>query len=581
MVNRGVSQGCNTCKKRRVKCDEAKPMCNECIRVGRQCAGYGKPQVRVRFRDLTAQYLNIPPDQTVTARTHDCENQGLKRMRKGSYVQQSARGQLYLLAIPESLLPKQLDIAVTFYLRYITDVGRSLQSTRGFLEFVRPVLASESHKSALSAAVDAAAIKLWALLRPSDITASLPIKLHREALAKLQQAISTSKERRKDAVILATLVLQHLDSLTAVFGRHEPRSTHRKGALALLTQNGRDTKSSKYHPHLLGNLFHSRVSFCVRNNISMTATELEWLQTEVIPALPNSPSFQLDVIGLSVSRLQNTFYHLASQGNTVLAASEVLPVIIQDVDAQLRAWLDEVPNIWFPRRISDEIFISSSIPTYHGSCDIYPSVQVANICNVWRMYRLIVESIRTEITHALRVVSEGGFAASTKELLSDEGGRHRETQNLVESICRSIPFYLGSSNRPLVYSDIDIPLSVFPNYHDLRPDDYAFIVYKNSDDYASKEDHCWHTALHGPLHALTILSSLTDLLSEQLYSNTAHSLLNKQKHWIGGQLHRCLYLTRLDSRIAGCFNAVSAGPTSAPMEFAQAMRQALKTVTIL
>ncbi|KAL6898930.1 hypothetical protein GGI43DRAFT_72982 [Trichoderma evansii] len=39
--NRKVKTGCQTCKKRRVKCDEKKPACQRCISTGRICDGYG------------------------------------------------------------------------------------------------------------------------------------------------------------------------------------------------------------------------------------------------------------------------------------------------------------------------------------------------------------------------------------------------------------------------------------------------------------------------------------------------------------------------------------------------------------
>ncbi|KAK5995397.1 Aspercryptin biosynthesis cluster-specific transcription regulator atnN-like protein [Cladobotryum mycophilum] len=39
--HRKVKTGCVTCKKRRVKCDEAKPACQRCISTGRVCDGYG------------------------------------------------------------------------------------------------------------------------------------------------------------------------------------------------------------------------------------------------------------------------------------------------------------------------------------------------------------------------------------------------------------------------------------------------------------------------------------------------------------------------------------------------------------
>ncbi|KAL7906305.1 hypothetical protein GGI35DRAFT_104280 [Trichoderma velutinum] len=38
---RKVKTGCLTCKKRRVKCDEARPSCERCVSTGRACDGYG------------------------------------------------------------------------------------------------------------------------------------------------------------------------------------------------------------------------------------------------------------------------------------------------------------------------------------------------------------------------------------------------------------------------------------------------------------------------------------------------------------------------------------------------------------
>jgi hypothetical protein len=41
MVYFGPSKGCETCKRRRKKCDEARPSCMRCINANRTCAGYG------------------------------------------------------------------------------------------------------------------------------------------------------------------------------------------------------------------------------------------------------------------------------------------------------------------------------------------------------------------------------------------------------------------------------------------------------------------------------------------------------------------------------------------------------------
>lgn len=46
--------GCLTCRKRRIKCDEGKPHCNNCLKTNRNCEGY---KVRLDFREgLNAKY---------------------------------------------------------------------------------------------------------------------------------------------------------------------------------------------------------------------------------------------------------------------------------------------------------------------------------------------------------------------------------------------------------------------------------------------------------------------------------------------------------------------------------------------
>ncbi|KAH7386901.1 hypothetical protein DE146DRAFT_186573 [Phaeosphaeria sp. MPI-PUGE-AT-0046c] len=41
----GRSKGCQTCRKRRVKCDEGKPVCNRCTRAGFECLGYERERI--------------------------------------------------------------------------------------------------------------------------------------------------------------------------------------------------------------------------------------------------------------------------------------------------------------------------------------------------------------------------------------------------------------------------------------------------------------------------------------------------------------------------------------------------------
>ncbi|KAK3391599.1 hypothetical protein B0T20DRAFT_331477, partial [Sordaria brevicollis] len=46
------SKGCQVCRTRRIKCDETKPTCNQCLKARRQCPGY-KDDFDLVFRNVT------------------------------------------------------------------------------------------------------------------------------------------------------------------------------------------------------------------------------------------------------------------------------------------------------------------------------------------------------------------------------------------------------------------------------------------------------------------------------------------------------------------------------------------------
>ncbi|OBS22719.1 hypothetical protein FPOA_09051 [Fusarium poae] len=466
-----------------------------------------------------------------------------------------------------SLLPKQQDMAVAFFLTYVTDVGRNMESTRGFLELVRPVLATEPQDSALSIAVTATSIKLWALLRPTDVDGSLPIKLYNQALGKLQRAVHSPEEQGKDATVIAALMLQQHDTLAAIFGHNKSNTTHRRGALALLTQAGMG--NFRYRGHLLGNHFHCRISSCIRHKIPLTQAELEWLYNSVIPALPNNCSYMLDIIGISVSKLQSVLVDSASlDENVALNALQDLPSIIYDIEDQLQIWLDTVPKIWYPQHLLAVDSVPSSVTTYDGSIDVYLSIQIANIWNVWRTYCLIVEQAKAKL-----------FSSLTSESTSASMGESQKTKDLLKDMCRSMPFYLGNCSQPVSFSDINDEQLSFPCYHDLPPMDKAFIAYKESHHYVSRIDHNRHNLIHGPIAALSVLSNLISLFEDSC-SQLLSPELQRHKQWIYEQFRRSLYLMRFIPR-----NSLDSG-VSFEDDMNQRLvhgtiRQALSTVNLL
>lgn len=572
MVNRGASRGCVTCRQRRVKCDETKPWCRECLRLGLECAGYARP--RLRFKDETDRYLGKRSQVTRVSNRHHQSTNAIPSVNT-------------ILPFPSQ---STQNLAVQFFLTYVTDVGRSLESTRGFLEFVRPVLAAENPSSALFAAVNAVAVKVWTTIGHNHFSESLSIRLFSQALMRLHQAINDPEERARDATVLAALVLQMYETLLAVSGQAKAHGTHRNGALALLLERNDSFNGSKYHAHLVGNLLHSRVSLSVRTSNALSSIELKWLKTQVIPVLPITPSSLLDIIGVSIASLQRDLCDPSLPPFAPSSKLQELRERVQRLDNQFQSWLEAIPSLWYPSRMQSGKDIDPSIKTYHGASDIYPSIQIANIWNTWRIYLLILEEAKLQLEGY--PASSWSMDSSTETDLSTRNENQNRTghrvQELVDSICYSIPFYLGNCTRSGILSNMENPNIRFPSYHDLHPSHEAFIGYKASDQFVSSLDHSRHVNLHGPLHTITILSHLTSLFARR--GGSRIHLREEQKYWITEQFTRSL---RLMNMMPNCSSRTikpldhkndgqeEIGTTSWAEALADKFKKELGTITIL
>ncbi|KAI3343337.1 hypothetical protein F4824DRAFT_485096 [Ustulina deusta] len=51
-----ASQGCQSCRTRRIKCDKKSPECSQCIRAGKKCTGY-RDQLSLIFRDESSKVI--------------------------------------------------------------------------------------------------------------------------------------------------------------------------------------------------------------------------------------------------------------------------------------------------------------------------------------------------------------------------------------------------------------------------------------------------------------------------------------------------------------------------------------------
>lgn len=525
MVNRGRSGGCVTCKGRRVKCDEEKPSCRRCRRQGLVCGGY---RTKFKFRQQNHKFEEVERDADV----------GVD------------------VAVAPS--PSAPDTAVAFYLRHYAGYGRNIESARGFFEVLVPVYRSQEHDSALSHAVSALASLVWSIWRYGSHGANdcrLPRGLYAHAVASLRRAIADRNQVNKPATLLAVLALQLYENVTAIYDLRPAARTHHDGAISLLSLAGSGRMNTVTSVYVRKFVLHIEVSSAMRQKRPTQSTVNLGLRSEDPMTAPYNPSEALDNIGASIAELQAA--HLQStRRSSSCQAEEDLKAEAKRIDDLLLAWPRSVPLHWKPIRLTSGHGFDSSIPNYMGLCDNYPSCQIANIWNLWRLQRLVLvkltlssfdPTLHEDLSRPVEERILGGieYLALYKEV----------AQELIDSVCHSVPFYLGNRTIPSSMADFtnpDILLPACPS-----------TALENDNDYEQHHDldmpsyeHRRHIIAQGPWHIMSPLSRLLTLFPED--AMTASLLRPGQRQWIRTQFLRVLALLHISSTGYGIGSDVTA-----------------------
>ncbi|KAB8217103.1 hypothetical protein BDV33DRAFT_177735 [Aspergillus novoparasiticus] len=441
--------------------------------------------------------------------------------------------------------PSEPDTAVQFYLGHYASMGRDMGSTRGFFEMLIPAYFSEREDSALSLAVSALASETLSMWRQDATSFRSPRKSYSRALTRLQTAIQDPIERGKPATVLAVLALQTYENASAVYGLRRVSSTHHNGAASLLSFLGSDDMGGVVRAYLRRFMLHTEVSTAIRQKKPLKSVAYSWIRSKDTMAVPENPSAALDAIGASVAELQASYTLFVTQGSSTTSLKRVQEWMADSkrVDAELLAWAENVPDHWRPVRLISGRDIDLSMPTYQSICEVYPSCQIASIWNLWRFQRLLLAKITLGSLKAFSDLSRFGFAYG--QFLDDPTDfvNCRQTlQEMVDSVCYSIPFHLGNRTSRSSLADFTDPTILLPSHNALVD---GTRLDREVLDGISRDDHRRHVIAQGPWRAMHPLSRLLTLFSEDYGEAIASFLRPGQREWICNQFLRVATLLHL------------------------------------
>ncbi|CAG9988229.1 unnamed protein product [Clonostachys byssicola] len=470
----------------------------------------------------------------------------MKAQKEPAIYLPSANEQCVSPVPTSSLSDDEKENATSLFITYVLVLGRSLESSRGLLELLTPALALEVDDSPLSLSLHAAAIQLWCLINSRSFSSS--DKILTQAYSRLRNAIQDPLQRRCESNVLAALLLQRYERFSAVWNQHEQCHVHRNGALALLRQQKLDGINSKHRGYLISQLFHIEVNICISKKIPFQASEITWLTDQDLSILPSNPSTALDTIGASIANHQHKFYLLSADRFTTAPNPDLSQwhQDLQDTEDQLHSWPNTLPRHWLPQTLESGKHFDQSIITYEGYGDVYPNIQIASIWNLWHTYCLLLLQIKLALLDFLPSSYE--LVGTTRDPLRPDFRVKsiQLAQDLVDSICQSVPFHLGNYIKPASLSELMVPTILCPSYHDMEPSHIPYSLYQKSSLLMSRDDHRRHVIFQGPWHMMGTLSHVLSIFADNESNILVHALREGQMNWIRAQFLRVLGLLRID-----------------------------------
>ncbi|KAJ5552050.1 hypothetical protein N7535_000003 [Penicillium sp. DV-2018c] len=294
-------------------------------------------------------------------------------------------------------------------------------------------------------------------------------------------------------------------------------------------------------------MLHTEVSAAIRQKKPLESIAYSWIGGEDTMAVPDNPSSRLDAIGVSVAELQASYTQFVKQGEHTTSKAPFLKEWIanaKSVDAELLTWAETVPHHWRPVRLISGRDIDSSIPTYQSVCEVYPSCQIASIWNLWRCQRLLLAKTTLGALSALSDLGCFGSAPGQVSYHSTDFVKGQQvSQEVVDRVCYSIPFYLGNRTTPGSLTDFTDPMVILPSHYSSEA--CSRLTGNGLDAGISMDDHRRHVIAQGPWRAMHPLSHLLTLLSDDHADLIPNFPRPGQQKWIRDQFLRVALLLHL------------------------------------
>ena len=401
--------------------------------------------------------------------------------------------------IPRVLPQDHNDYALTFFFNTYILISMDSKPLRGYLDCIYPVWMQSSPESPLRPALTAVAMSLleaWSWLNPNS-PQSLARSHYVQGIGALRRHLQDGGEVDDD-ILMATLMLDMYDGITSFCGARSHRGVHLVGSAALIEKRQRRPFSSEASQKIISGIRSMTVGRALRK-MEPVSREV-FTRTSSPQDVPRTPEFELEEIQFEVTNLQASASGLVTNVASKESSTSEILAKANELDQRLVDWTTTMPDDWNPI-FCDSESVARSIRDagfYQDHCNIYQSIFIANILNGHCYSRINLQLV---ILACLQQLDNPLFE-------KDQVKARDNVQDLADTICASVPFYLG--DRVTV----------------LRIDDETVQYPRVGSDPTSTEHYRTAAAYGG----MFLMQRLPELLALPLRAG--------QREWILGQMMR-------------------------------------------
>ncbi|KAF1997999.1 hypothetical protein P154DRAFT_440091 [Amniculicola lignicola CBS 123094] len=456
------SKGCKNCRDRKVKCDQKRPSCSQCMRIQKECHGYRDP-LSMMFRnesDVVAQkaemrYKELSKGRTKRSnRQKDLENVDPDGSSSSSSSSSSSNEESsppsttgsdqQLAAYSKSLLRRQefplelvhslQDLANGFF--FSKHVAPPTIALRGQHDYLFDLLGRPNISKILQTSVNAVSLASLANSKKSQMIMRKAQGEYVSALGMTNEALQSRDTAREDSTLAAVLMLGLYESFMYQ-GKQSLKAwqKHTEGACALIRLRGR--------PH---SSIGIRIFQQFYGTILLVALES---QTPVPVGMREIWEAITQVGDYSVAGKEFTtkfvrFLHRAIDSSIHTAEDPVQWVMAaMDLARELQELPQLIPNIWR----YETVYIGKPTQYVYGnSYDIYMDPWIAQM---WNNLRSVGLHLHTSIRQQLiKGMDQFRSALGAEQFEAQLKASEKSIWENASGICASVPQLIGQLPFP-------------------------------------------------------------------------------------------------------------------------------------